>query len=286
MADSILTAPPTLAHAVDPSDPDYLIVGERRLKRVRGGDGTDPADPANGGGNGTPPPAADPPALPNGPDGTPFDPDRALRALRQAREGEREAREEARNVRGELETTNGRVTELTGQVEQLQQRSGGAAPEDAEAAQRREAELEGRETAAQETLRQARLIAELAKPEHGIVDAEAAAQLIEGVEFDADGNPTNLTVKDGENPESKSLLDGFLEQRSFLRAGAAAPPAAPRIDGGAGNGQQPAVELTAEELEAADKAGLTPQQYQARKSVKTLKDWQATRAQESAPATQ
>ncbi|HYI80014.1 MAG TPA: hypothetical protein VEW67_04065 [Thermoleophilaceae bacterium] len=282
MADSIVTAPPTLAHAVDPHDPDYLIVGERRLKRLRGGDGNDPADPDNGG-------AVTPPALPNGPDGTPFDTERVLRALRQSRSAEREARDGERTAREELTTANGQVTDLRSQVAQLQQQlqeAGGLSTEDAEAAQRRETELQSRETAAQDALRQGRLLTELAKPEHGIVDAEAAAQLIVGVEFDAEGNPTNLTVKDGEDPESKSLLDGFLEARPFLRSGAAPPPPAPSIDGGAGNGQQPVVDLTAEELEAADKAGLSPQQYQARKGVRTLKDWQATRAQESAAATQ
>lgn len=121
-----------------------------------------------------------------------------------------------------------------------------------EKAAKRATEAEANLAAAQEKLRRANLIAELSKPDHKIVNAQAAAKLIDGVEFGDDGEPTNLDA----------VLPKFLEANAFLVGG---PPPPPKgvTDSGAGNGDGKAPELTAEQLAAAKQSGMTPEEYAA-----------------------
>jgi hypothetical protein len=113
---------------------------------------------------------------------------------------------------------------------------------------------------AQKQLREAKLLAELAKPEHGIVNAAAAAKLIDGVEFDDDGEPKNLTEK---GADGKSLIESFLAANSFLKGQAQTPDSTVDFGGGAnrGGGGASTAQLTQEELDAAKSFGMSPEEY-------------------------
>lgn len=271
---------------VDPTDPRYVIAGGRRLLRHGGGEETPEEKAAREQREAEQQREADErerrereerergnPEPQLGPDGQPWDPERAGRTIAAQREAERQAKEERDDALAKLkEYEDADLSEK----ERLE-REAKEAREKAEAA-------EAREATAQETIRRGNLLAELAKPEHRIVDANAAAKLLEDVEYDDDGKPTNLTTKDAGNPESKSLLDRFLESHGYLQGQPQKPPP-PRIDAGP-EGEPTEVNLTAEELKAAEKAGMTPEQYEARKGVKTLADHRRVQAQERAAQTQ
>jgi hypothetical protein len=128
-----------------------------------------------------------------------------------------------------------------------------------ERAEKRAVDAEAKVAEAGEKLRRANLLVELAKPEHGIVNAAAAAKLIDGVEFNDDGEPTNIAA----------VLPAFLTENSFLKApddgGNKPAGGGTRINGGEGNqsGKTPA--LTADELEAAKSLNMTAEAYAAAK---------------------
>lgn len=84
-----------------------------------------------------------------------------------------------------------------------------------EKAQAEAAEARGQADAARDRVRQANVLAALADQKHGIVSPQAAAKLIEGVEFDDTDSPTNL----GER------IEALLEDNSFLKV------TAPKHDG-------------------------------------------------------
>lgn len=262
---------------IDHQDDRYVTHRDRRMLRVRGGEETAEEREARETREREEQEqrereereriAADPSL---GPDGQPWDPERAGRTIRQQRESEAAAKADADAEREKREAAEAELkkyqdAELSDK-ERLEQ--------EAEEARQREAAAEAREAAANERIRQATLLAELAKPEHGIVDAGAAAKLIDGVEYDDKDEPSNL----GDPADEESLLGGFLKTHSFLK-GKPPKPAPPSLDAPP-DGDPPQVNLTAEELEAAEKAGMTPQQYEARKGVKTLDDWKRIRAQE------
>ncbi len=103
---------------------------------------------------------------------------------------------------------------------------------------------------------------------HAVVDLDAAVRLMDWSElqFDGDGRPTN----------AEDVLKALLKERPYL-AGPPRPPAASNVNASAGTGAGPTPALTADELAAAQTAGMTPEHYAALKSVRTLTDWQATR---------
>jgi len=189
--------------------------------------------------------------VPKGKDGKPFDPERAQADLEKAREDARKAKAKAR----ELEEKAGKYDQLT-----EQQKS------DLQKAEDRAAEAEKKAGDADSKLRRANLIAALSDPSLGIVNARAAAKLIEGVEYDDDGEPTNL----GDLDKEDSLLSKFLSENEYLR-GKAAKPKAPSLDGGEGDNTKPP-ELTADELEVAKQTGMSPEEYAAFKSGGSLAD--------------
>lgn len=123
----------------------------------------------------------------------------------------------------------------------------------------RKAAAEGREA-----LRQGRLLAALAKSEHQIVDAEAAAALITGVEYDETGTPTNLADR----------VEALLTERAFLKRPdtTTSPAKAPNLNGGSGTGGAAPPSLTAEQIEFAAKIGKTPEQYAAWLDAKSPED--------------
>lgn len=135
--------------------------------------------------------------------------------------------------------------------------------------------------AADSKLRRANLIAALADPSIGIVNARAAAKLIEGVEYDENGEPTNL----GKAEEEGSLLAKFLADNEYLR-GKAVKPTPPDLDGGAGGDKTPPA-LTADELEMAKASGMSPEEYAIFKKGGSLADLQEAglKLEEPAPQT-
>jgi hypothetical protein len=191
------------------------------------------------------------PEQPKGADGKPFDPERAQRALEAAREAERKAKAEAKELR-----------EAKAELDKIKEKD--LSEQEKLAKQAKEA-LEKAE-AADAKLRRANLIAALTTPELGIVNARAAAKLIEGVEYDDEGEPTNL----GKPDEEDSLLAKFLSENEFLR-GKAAKPKAPTLDGGEGGSEKPP-ELTAEELEVARLSGMSPEEYAIYRKGGSLED--------------
>lgn len=84
-------------------------------------------------------------------------------------------------------------------------------------------------------VRKARLIAELAKPEHGIVDPDLAADLID-VEYDDQGRPKDI----------KAAVEKLLEQRSYLKV--QAPPPPPGSPGNPASGRPRGGTMTTEDV--------------------------------------
>lgn len=210
---------------------------------------TPPPDPK-------PTPDPKPGDAPLGPDGKPWDPDRAMRALEASRDAERKAKDAAREAKEKADKWEEHERNQLSEQERAE----------AEAKELRE-----KADIADRKLKSANLIAELAKPELGLVNAKAAAKLIDGVEYDDEGEPTNLGTPDDED----SLLGKFLAENSYLRGKAEKPPP-PSTDAREGadpGGKQP--DLTAEELEAAKRAGMEPEEYAVFKRGGSLAELQA-----------
>lgn len=107
---------------------------------------------------------------------------------------------------------------------------------------------------ATDKLRRANLTVALAGKDHGLADPRAAARLIEGVEFDDQDEPTNLTDRVKALVGEYPLLKGKGVQH------------APNLNGGGGgDGGDTPPELTAEELDVAKSFGMTPEEYAAAK---------------------
>lgn len=121
-----------------------------------------------------------------------------------------------------------------------------------EKATKRADEAEAANAKLTETARKARLTVELAKPEHALVDAAATAALITGVEFDEDGNPTNVADR----------VKAVTETYAFLKGKAAPPPPGDiNAGGGGGGGGGDGPTLTAEELSAAKAANMSAEEW-------------------------
>lgn len=179
-----------------------------------------------------PDPAPDPK-----PDDDVFDKDRAMATIHKLRDELKEAKK-----------TGGKVAELEAKLQAIED----ADKTELEKAQARIAALETETATAAERVKAANLLVELAKPEHGIVNARAAAKLIEGVEYGDDGKPSNLDT----------ILPGFLEENAFLK-GEPGKPKPPNANGGAGGGDDKPPALTADQLEWAKKLGMTAEEYAA-----------------------
>lgn len=132
---------------------------------------------------------------------------------------------------------------------------------DAQRVQRERDEAIANAATAQEALRRGYLLAELAKAEHGIVDAESAAALITGVEFGEDGKPTNAAAR----------ITALLDAKGFLKATPVTPepPRAPAINGGSGTAGAAPPDLTPEQIAFAQKQGISPEKYAAWLNVST-----------------
>lgn len=211
------------------------------LPVIMGGspEGDPPKDPPAGD-----PPAADPPKEPPAAD-PPADPqadspkDEPLgkggeAALAAEREARKQAEKDAKAARAALKKHEDANLSETERLKK-EAEEGKAASE-----------------AATAKLRKASLLAELAKPEHGIADARAATELAmagKTFEFDDDDDPKDVAAS------VKKLLDAYP-----VLKGKRGP--APRTDpggGGGGGGEQP--QLTADELAYAKSFGMTPEEY-------------------------
>lgn len=164
---------------------------------------------------------------------------------------------EARKAQEELATL--KAAQLTDQ-ERLQQERDQAIAEAADARRMRQ---------------EAFLLAELAKSEHGIVDAEAAAALISGVEYGDDGRPTNAAER----------ITALLEAKGFLKASDTPPPPrpAPNVNPG---GTQPGADgpkLEPEEVRMAERLGMSLEKYAALKEVRTADDYAKVAAAQQPP---
>jgi len=255
-----------------------------------GGEGGEGGAPAPGGeGSGTPPtPALTPPAPTPTPappagngdgGGDEFDRERAMATIRAQRESEDRLKAELKREREERERIErGQLT-----------------PEEQKEHDRKAAE--SRADAAEARARQAELLGTLATRED-IADAEIARDLLiaRGLQFGDDGKPVDLdtavtslleakpVLKKGEAPapggDGAGGGDGGGQGGS--PAGGGTPPAG---NGAAGSGGQgPPPQLTAEEVQAANDAGQSVEQYaalrdSARKSRGrvSLSDWESAK---------
>ena len=186
-----------------------------------------------------PDPKPDPAPDPK-PDDEVFDKDRAMATIKKLRDEVKEAKK-----------TGGRVAELEAKLQAIED----AEKTELEKAQAKLAEHEAKVATANQRLQRANLIVELSKPEHGLVNAAAAAKLLDGVEYDDDGAPTNLT----------EILPAFLEENAFLK-GEPGKPKPPNLNGGGGGGDEKPPPLTADELAWAAKLDMTAEEYAAYKA--------------------
>lgn len=104
----------------------------------------------------------------------------------------------------------------------------------------------------------------------GIHDPDAAVKLLDTDELELDeetGEPKNV----------EAALKQLIKDKPYLaKEPDTSTPGS--LNGGAGGTAGPAPKLTAEELAQAQAAGMTPERFAALKGVKTLADWQQTRA--------
>lgn len=100
----------------------------------------------------------------------------------------------------------------------------------------------------------------------GIIDADAAVKLLDAEDLELDsetGEPTNI----------EAALKALIKAKPYL-ASKPEPQTPGGTNGAAGTQAGPAPKLTADELTAAQSAGMTPERYAALKGVKTFADWQ------------
>jgi hypothetical protein len=219
---------------------------------------TEPNDQANPAATGetpstTPPPTTTPPPAPPATDDADALGDPGKRALDRMKA----ERDEAERLRKKAE----------GDLKKLQE----ASLSEQEKRDQRLAELEAEKVGWERERQQNRIeqaVGRLAT-KLKLVDVETVVRLVDPaqVTFDDQGSPTNV----------EQLVTDLVKEKAFLVGQAAAPPPAGGINAGDGTSGGPPPKLTAEELQAAKDAGMTPERYAQLKSVSTLTDWQATR---------
>ena len=102
----------------------------------------------------------------------------------------------------------------------------------------------------------------------GIIDPDAAVKLLDAEDLELDdetGEPKNI----------EAALKALIKAKPYL-ASKPDPTTPGGTNGAAGTQAGPAPKLTADELAAAQAAGMTPERYAALKGVKNLADWQKT----------
>lgn len=188
--------------------------------------------------------------------GDEWDPDRARKTIETLREREKAGKQAEK-----------RAAELEARLKELED----AQLSEQERQTKRLSELEAQAAQFEAERRDLMLRAEFHRlaPTLGVADAELAYLALDraAIEYGKDGAPTNLA----------DALTALLDSKPILRG----QPMAPKptsTDGGDGNNQGPAPNLTAAELEAAKAAGMDPHRYAALKSAKTLDDFRALKS--------
>ena len=102
---------------------------------------------------------------------------------------------------------------------------------------------------------------------YGLVDVDATVRLLDrdNLDYADNGQPTN----------AEEMVRALLREKPYL--GGSRPATAVAIGATEGTTTAQPPNLTAEELEAAKGAGLSPERYAALRSVRTIDEWQATR---------
>ncbi len=197
------------------------------------------------------PAATTPPVVPETPKVEPaadkWDEDRAKATIAAQRESEKKLKAEladARKAQAELDKI--KADQLTEQ----------------EKAEKRAQDAESKAEAADSKLKAANLLVALTNTD-GVKNAKAAAKLIEGVEYDDNGEPTNLDTQVG------VLFETFPEQKTD---GSTPAPPVPNVNGATGQQGPPAPSLTAEQVAHAEKMGWTPEKYAKWLNVENIND--------------
>lgn len=103
----------------------------------------------------------------------------------------------------------------------------------------------------------------------GLIDYKDALALIprSSIEYDDDGTPLNL----------RELFSNLVKSKPYLVAGGGQSAKVVSTNAASGTSGGAAPTLTAAELEAAQRAGISPERWEALKAVKTLDDWKKTK---------
>ncbi len=184
------------------------------------------------------PPVADPPADPPTPPVTGDKTAADVARLQAALDAERTARKQEAK---EAKATAARLKAIED-----------ADASELEKATKRADEAEATNAGLVERIRKATLATALGDAKHGLVDANAAAALAAGVEYDDEHNPTNVD----------KLVTDLTGRYAFLKGTPAAPkPGEINAGGGAGGSGGGGPSLTAEQLSAAKAANMSPEEW-------------------------
>lgn len=202
------------------------------------------------------PPAGDPPAPdPTSPEGEPFDKDRAMATITKLREAEKEGKRAAKEL-----------TDARKKIQEFED----SQKSDAEKQAERLAALEAKESVREAEVQDMRL--KLAvysrQADLAIADADLAIAALDRtkVEWGDDGEPSNLD----------EVLTDLLERKPILKGkGAVKKQGGTDAREGASEGKRPA--LTAEELDYAQRFGMTAEDYAKWRDVKSIDDYEKTR---------
>lgn len=199
------------------------------------------------------PPKPDPPDPTLGPDGKPWDPERAGRTIAELRQAEKDGK-----------AAQKKAAELEARLEALEDEKLSAQDKVAKERDTLKAQAEQWQTE-RRTLNLKLAVHSLA-PELGVADADLALAALDRTKIDYgdDGEPTNV----------KETLADLLERKPILK-GTPAKATAPQIDanGGSQGGTPP--NLTADELAAAQAMGMTAERYAAFKGKRSVTEMAA-----------
>jgi len=178
------------------------------------------------------------------------------------------AYEKLRAAEAELKATRAEAAET---ARKLKEYEDAQLSEDERLRQQAEEGVKAREEGVR-LVREAKLLTALTA--HGLPggQAKAAAKLLDGVEYDAAHEPTNLDAA----IEKATAVYGATP--FALPEPPRDPPPTPRSNGGGEGARDPPPALTADELKAAEDAGMPPERFAALKGGASLEDWQRMQA--------
>ncbi len=203
------------------------------------GEGGDPKEPEPQGD-----PAGDDPKTPAASGPTQADIDKLTEALRKEREKSGDLDKQVKELKPKADAHDQLTAEQQTELEKAQS--------ELEKSNDRNAQLQAQ-------IREANLASALADQKYGLASPQLASLAIKnaGIEFDDANQPKDLDDAVKRAVEANPLLEGT-----------APKPKAPKTNGGdgAGGGKETEVELTSDELAAAQAADMTPEEYATYKS--------------------